>query len=121
MAKKDNSYLNNPNLKRVGTPIEFTREQVEQYIKCVNDPVYFANNYIKIVHVDRGLVQLQLYDYQRNLLENFHGNRETIVKMPRQCGKCVTGDTKIMLRNKKTGDIVETQIGELFWTTKLSK
>ena len=44
----DNVYLGNPNLKKANTPIEFTEEQVIEFLKCKEDPVYFANNYIKI-------------------------------------------------------------------------
>ena len=32
-------YLGNPLLKK-NTPIEFTQEQIEEYIKCREDPVY---------------------------------------------------------------------------------
>jgi hypothetical protein len=53
--KKKTGYLGNPNLKEIGTQIEFTKEQVEEYIKCSNDPVYFIKRYIKIVTLDKGL------------------------------------------------------------------
>ena len=50
----DNVYLVNPNLKKANTPIEFTQENIEEYLKCKNDPVYFAMNYVKIVTLDEG-------------------------------------------------------------------
>lgn len=112
--KNENSYLNNPNLKKVGTPIEFTQHEVSEYIKCVSDPIYFANNYIKIVNVDEGLIQLKLYNYQETLIKNFNENRSTIVKLSRQSGKCVNKSTKVLIRHKKSGRIKEVTVKELF-------
>ena len=45
----NNVYLGNPNLKKANTEIEFTEEQISEFIKCKEDPVYFAKNYIKIL------------------------------------------------------------------------
>ena len=83
-------YLGNPNLKKANTPIEFTGEQINEWIRCKNDPVYFANNYIKIVSLDEGLTQFHPYDFQEKLINNFHENRFNICKMPRQTGKSTT-------------------------------
>ena len=86
----DNVYLGNPNLKRANTPHEFTEEQVIEFIKCKNDPVYFAKNYIKIVSLDEGLTQFHPYDFQETLIKRFHEHRFNICKMPRQTGKSTT-------------------------------
>ena len=81
------AYLSNPNLKKVGVNIEFTQEQIQEYVKCANDPIYFVNNYVKIVHVDKGLIPLDLYEYQERMINIFNDNRFVITKMPRQSGK----------------------------------
>ena len=86
----DNVYLGNPNLKKANTPHEFTEDQVIEFVKCKEDPVYFANNYIKIVSLDEGLTQFHPYDFQEKLIRNFHENRFNICKMPRQTGKSTT-------------------------------
>ena len=86
----DNVYLGNPNLKKANTAIEFTEEQVIEFLKCKEDPVYFANNYIKIVSLDEGLTQFHPYHFQEKLINNFHNNRFNICKMPRQTGKSTT-------------------------------
>ena len=83
-------YLGNPNLKKANTAIEFTQEQVLEFVKCKEDPVYFANNYIKIVSLDEGLTQFKPYHFQEKLINNFHENRFNICKMPRQTGKSTT-------------------------------
>ena len=83
-------YLGNPNLKKANTPIQFTEEQVIEFLRCKEDPVYFANKYIKIVSLDEGLTQFHPYDFQEKLINNFHNNRFNICKMPRQTGKSTT-------------------------------
>ncbi len=83
-------YLGNPLLKKANTPIEFTQEQIEEYIKCKEDPVYFANNHVKIVTLDEGLQPFKTYDFQNKLINNFHNSRFNICKMPRQTGKSTT-------------------------------
>ena len=83
-------YLGNPNLKKANTPIEFSEENIVEFLKCKEDPVYFARNYIKIVSLDEGLVPFNMYDFQEKLITNFHKSRFNICKMPRQTGKSTT-------------------------------
>jgi len=83
-------YLGNPNLKKANTPIEFTEGQILEFLRCKEDPVYFARNYIKIVSLDEGLVPFDMYKFQEKLIQNFHDNRFNICKMPRQTGKSTT-------------------------------
>ena len=83
-------YLGNPNLKKVGTEINFTQDQVSEYLKCKEDPVYFARNYIKIISLDEGIVPFKMWDFQEELIEKFHEHRFNIAKLPRQTGKSTT-------------------------------
>ena len=86
----DDIYLGNPNLKKANVSQEFTEENIREYIKCKGDPVYFAKNYIKIVTLDEGLMPFEPYDFQEELISNFHQKRFNICKMPRQTGKSTT-------------------------------
>tara|TARA_R100001591_G_scaffold33198_1_gene44404 strand:- start:1786 stop:3438 length:1653 start_codon:yes stop_codon:yes gene_type:complete len=90
MPSLENIYLGNPNLKKANTPIEFTQEQILEFVACRHDPVYFAEKYIKIVTLDHGLQPFAMYDFQKKLIQNFHENRFNICKMPRQTGKSTT-------------------------------
>jgi hypothetical protein len=83
-------YLGNPLLKKANTPIEFTEDQILEFIKCKEDPVFFAKNYVKIVTLDYGLQPFKMYPFQEKLVERFHKNRFNICKMPRQTGKSTT-------------------------------
>ena len=85
--RKMDGYLGNPNLKASGVEIEFTEDQVKEYMKCAKDPVYFIKNYVKVVSLDKGLIPFNLYDYQEELLNIIHDNRFAIAKLPRQSGK----------------------------------
>jgi hypothetical protein len=83
------TYLGNPLLKNVGQKIEWTTETLEEYILC-KDPEHFIQNYVQIVHVERGLELFSMYDYQRDMIHKFNDNRFVICKMPRQSGKSTT-------------------------------
>ena len=83
-------YLGNPNLKKANTAIEFTQDQIQEFIKCKEDPVYFAKNYVQIVTLDHGLQPFEMYPFQEKLIRNFHRERFNICKMPRQTGKSTT-------------------------------
>jgi len=86
----NDAYLGNPNLKKVNTPVEFTEEQIIEYQKCANDPLYFMEKYIQIVSLDDGLVPFKMYGFQKKIVETIHNNRFTICKLPRQSGKSTT-------------------------------
>ena len=86
----DNVYLGNPNLKKANTPIQFSQENILEFVRCKEDPVYFARKYIKIVSLDSGLIPFDLYDFQEKLIRNFHESRFNICKMPRQTVKSTT-------------------------------
>jgi hypothetical protein len=90
VATSNDVYLGNPNLKKAGTPIQFTKKQIDEWIKCKNDPIYFAMNYIQIISLDEGLVPFKMYDFQKEILRDFHENRFNIAKLPRQTGKSTT-------------------------------
>jgi hypothetical protein len=111
-------YLGNQHLKKSGTPLEWTPEMVQEFFKCSQDPIYFSKKYIKIVHVDRGLVPFDMYDYQEEIVKKITDNRRVAVLTARQSGKCVHMNTPIKIKNKKTGEIVETTIGDFYENEK---
>lgn len=83
-------YNGNSNLKGVGNPISYTAEEIDIYMRCKDDPVYFIQNYCKIVSLDHGLVKFDLYDYQIKFIKSMQSERRVIAKMPRQMGKTQT-------------------------------
>ena len=83
-------YLGNPNLKRANVAQSWTKEQLQEYQSCMEDPLYFIQNYVRIVSLDEGLVPFKMYDFQKEMVGTFHNNRFTICKLPRQSGKSTT-------------------------------
>ena len=86
----EQNYLGNPNLKKANVQQEWTKEELQEYKRCMDDPQYFVENYIMIVSPDEGLVPFKLYDFQKEMIGTFHNNRFTICKLPRQSGKSTT-------------------------------
>lgn len=82
--------MGNPLLKAAGVPHNYTQHELQDYVKCAKDPEYFILEYMKIVHVDRGLVPFDMYDFQRKIVKTIHNSRYTIAKLPRQTGKTTT-------------------------------
>jgi len=88
--REHKTYLGNQNLKAIGVEQEFTKEQIEEYIKCSKEPLYFIQNYVKIITLDDGLVKFKPWDFQEDMINKVHDNRFIICKFPRQTGKSTT-------------------------------
>ena len=88
--KNEFGYLGNNNVKRDGVETQFTQTEVQEYAKCMNDPAYFATNYVKIISLDSGLVPFKLYPYQSDMFHHFNDNRFSIVLACRQSGKSIS-------------------------------
>jgi len=80
-------YMGNQRLKRANVPVNFTKQQVKEYVRCSSDIVYFVRKYIKIVNVDNGIVPFDLWPFQESMINTFTNNRFSICKLPRQVGK----------------------------------
>ena len=87
---KSTTYLGNPNLKNVGQKINWTEKNLEEYMLCKENPEHFIETYVRIVHVDKGLVPFDMYPFQKDMIHKFSDNRFVICKMPRQTGKSTT-------------------------------
>lgn len=111
-------YMGSSTIKRAGVQVNWTKENIAEYIKCSKDPIYFAERYMKIVHVDHGLMTIPLYDYQKEIILTAKDNRFVIGELCRQSGKCVHINSNVNIRNKKTGVVETITIGEFFERNK---
>ena len=84
------TYNSNPQLKATNVNVQYTPEQIQEYVKCKNDPVYFIDNYCHIVTIDHGIVPFKLYDCQKNKIKVIHENRKVLLMESRQAGKTQT-------------------------------
>ena len=89
-------YLGSPKLKRVGIKIDMSKEQVDEYIRCAEDPVYFISSWVKIITLDKGLVNIDLYPFQKEAIELVKNDRQVIIKCGRQLGKAGSLDTPVL-------------------------
>ena len=96
MNTLERGYLGNVNLKRKGTPIEWDEDRLKEFVKCSEDPIYFAEKYINIVHVDHGLIPIELYEYQKEIINKITDNRRVTVVTSRQAGKTTTAVVVIL-------------------------
>jgi hypothetical protein len=83
-------YKGNPNLKSALTQSEYGEKELAEFIRCSKDPIYFIEEYVKIISLDEGLIPFKLYPFQKEIIGTFHNNRFTICKLPRQSGKSTT-------------------------------
>lgn len=74
-------------IKRANRESEYTHEQMLELAKCAQDPVYFITKYVKIQHPTKGCVPFELYDYQLEMIDAVHNNKDTILLCSRQLGK----------------------------------
>ena len=84
------TYLGNPNLKKANVQQEWTKKELLEYKRCMDDPLYFIQTYVRIVSLDEGLIPFKMYNFQKEMVGTFHNNRFTICKLPRQSGKSTT-------------------------------
>ena len=90
IVRVNDSYLGNPNVKKDGVQQNWTEHEVKEYAKCLSDPAYFARTYVKIISLDKGLVNFDLYPYQEKMFEHFNDNRFNIVLACRLSGKSIS-------------------------------
>lgn len=90
MTNINEIYQGNPNIKRDGVVQSFTNHEIMEYVRCSQDPIYFAENYCKVIHLDKGLVPFKLYPYQKQMFKHFNDNRFNIILACRQSGKSIS-------------------------------
>jgi len=95
MAKTEN-YNSNASLKAVGVKVDFTEDNIKEYLKCKDNPTYFIDNYCMIVTLDHGIQPFKLYDCQKEKIDVIHNNRKVIIMEGRQQGKTTTAAAYIL-------------------------
>lgn len=84
---KNIGYNGNSFVKKAGVEHSFTKDQLEEYVRCSEDIVYFVKNYCKIITLDHGLQYFDPFPYQEKMLKVFSQERFVINLLPRQMGK----------------------------------
>jgi hypothetical protein len=87
---KNEGYLGNNLIKKAGIDIQYTEEELNEYIKCSKDPTHFIENYCQVISLDEGMVKFKLRGYQKELIQHYDDNRFNVVLASRQSGKSIT-------------------------------
>lgn len=67
-----------------------TPQEIQEYIKCAKDPIYFLNNYGYVYDIRKSRVdKLSCFNYQENALKNYIKYQNNIVLKSRQTGMSV--------------------------------
>ena len=78
-------------IKKPGEIEQVTKEEFERRIreiaKCKRDIVYFAENYYRVINLDKGLHIIKLYDVQKEFLKFLVDNNKVVCCSGRQQGK----------------------------------
>lgn len=111
-------FEKNANLRGAGEVYEMTQQQVQEWVKCKEDIIYFATKYFFIIDLDKGRMPIPLRAYQKRLLKVFvntpYKKKNVIVSSPRQSGKCLSPESVVSVRNTKTGEMMEIEIGKFY-------
>jgi len=99
MIDKESSYHGNPNLKAIGYQHQFTPEEIQEFVKCQKDPIYFIETYCHIVSLDKGLIKFKLYDCQKKKVEPekfWTGIKSCMNIFPSGCNRVFVLGIKVM-------------------------
>lgn len=82
-------YENNTKLLKGDLVFQRTQEEIDEWIRCKNDIIYFVEKYCKLM-TPEGIQHVTLRDYQVDYLRHLENNRLSIMLSARQAGKTTT-------------------------------
>jgi hypothetical protein len=85
-----NSLIKDARLRKANLAFKYSTEELDVINSCINDKIFFGNNFISLKDANEGWQRIQLRDYQENLLNRYTQNRWNIIMFPRQSGKTTT-------------------------------
>ena len=86
----NNSYNGNQHVKADGVEQKYSEHELDEYMRCSEDPEYFIETYVKVINLNKGLCDFKLYGYQKGMIKHLNDNRFSIILACRQSGKSVT-------------------------------
>jgi hypothetical protein len=107
-------HENEPELRRGNILFEYTDWELEEIKKCASNVVYFANNYCQVM-TDDGIRQIELRDYQIQILNQYQHHRKNVFVSPRQSGKTITSSIFLLwylLFNFEKNAMIMANIGD---------
>lgn len=86
----DIEFMGNSEIVPKNCQLPLTQEHIDEFHFCAFHPIYTIKRYFKIVSEDRGVIPFELYDYQKDLVQNFFKFNRNLTLQSRQSGKTTT-------------------------------
>lgn len=105
-------------IKKANEQVACTPEMIEEIKKCspkhnpIDPHLYFITHFGYVKHPKLGCTLYEPYEYQYELIENYHNNRLSISMLGRQMGKALHGDT-LVATPKGFVKISDIRVGDL--------
>ena len=115
------TYNGNILIKKAFARSELSMTHIIEAAKCSTDPIYFIENYCRIISLDEGIIPFKLYDYQKDMIDMYVNNRFSLTLTARQMGKCVRGNTGLNIYNKTTNRYYDNVPVQLFYEYQKAK
>ena len=61
-------------------------EIIAEMQKCADEPTYFINKYVNVIHPVKGVVPFELFPFQTRIITEMNSHRFSLVKKFRQAG-----------------------------------
>ncbi len=90
-----------------------TEEEIEDYIKCMQDPIYFAEKCSLMT--PEGLKKVKMRDYQVEYLKNLRDHRFNVLLSCRQAGKTLSMTTDIIVKFNKKNDFFDDMLKKIYY------
>ena len=81
---------------RPGLEHKFTKQMMQEFVKCAKSNTYFALNHAIAIHPMKGIISLEVRDYQLRLLDALATHDRVLSIFPRQAGKSLTASIHVL-------------------------
>lgn len=81
------TYNGNILIRKAYSKSDLSMTHLLEVAKCEADPIYFIENYCRIVSLDDGIIPFKLFDYQKEMINMYVNQRFCLTLTARQMGK----------------------------------
>lgn len=87
MLPYKDTYNGNILIKKAYVSSDLLPQHISEIKKCKKDPIYFIENYCRIISLDEGIIPFKLYEYQKEMIDMYVKSRFSLTLTARQMGK----------------------------------
>ena len=83
-------YYGNILVRKADVDVPMSLRHIQEVARCAEDPIYFIENYCRIISLDEGIIPFRMYEFQREMVRLYANNRFCLTLTARQMGKTAT-------------------------------